>query len=46
MEQVIQAGGATLADNYQTLTGNNTAYPDLTTAVQAVTVTSDNPFGG
>jgi hypothetical protein len=44
--QVIQAGGATLADNYQTLTGNNTAYADLTTAVQAVTVTSDNPFGG
>ena len=44
-EQVIQAGGATLADNYQALTGNNTAYADLLAAVQAVTVTSDNPFG-
>ena len=43
-EQVIQAGGATLADNYQTLTGKTTAYADLTAAVQAVTVTSDNPF--
>ena len=43
-EQVIQAGGATLADNYQKLTGKNTAYADLKAAVQAVTVTSDNPF--
>jgi hypothetical protein len=43
-EQVVQAAGATLADNYQTLTGKNTAYADLQAAVQAVTVTSDNPF--
>ena len=43
-EQVIQAGGATLAENYQALTGKTTAYADLTAAVQAVTVTSDNPF--
>jgi len=44
-EEVVKAGGATLADNYQTVTGKNTAYADLTAAVQAVTVTSDNPFG-
>ena len=43
-EQVIQTGGATLADNYQKLTGKNTAYADLKAAVEAVTVTSDNPF--
>ena len=44
-EQVTRAGGATLADNYHTLTGKNTAYADLKAAVQALTVTSDNPFG-
>lgn len=43
--QVIQAGGATLAANYQALTGKTTAYADLKAAVAAVTVTSDNPFG-
>lgn len=44
-EEVIQAGGATLADNYRALTGKNSAYADLKAAVQAVAVTSDNPFG-
>ena len=44
IEQLIQAGGVTLADNYRTLTGKNTAYADLKAAVQAVNVTSDNPF--
>lgn len=44
--EITKAGGATLADNYKTLTGKNTAYTDLKAAVQAVTVTSDNPFGG
>ena len=43
--EVTQAGGATLADNYKTLTGKSTAYADLKAATQAVTVTSDNPFG-
>ena len=42
--EVIKAGGATLAANYQALTGKNTAYADLKAAVQAVTVTSDNPW--
>jgi len=42
--QIVQAGGATLADNYQTLTGKTTAYADLLAAVQPLTVTSDNPF--
>jgi hypothetical protein len=45
-EQVTQAGGATLADNYKALTGKATAYADLKAAVQAKTVTSDNPWGG
>jgi len=45
-EQVTQAGGAALADNYKTLTGKDTAYADLKAAVQAHTVTSDNPWGG
>lgn len=44
-QSLVQAGGATLADNYRTLTGKTTAYADLSAAVQAVTVTSDNPFG-
>lgn len=44
-EEVIKAGGATLADNYKKLTGKNTAYADLKAAVEAVNVTSDNPFG-
>ena len=43
--EVTQAGGATLADNYKTLTGKSTAYADLKAATQAVTVNSDNPFG-
>ena len=42
--EVVKAGGATLADNYRKLSGKNTAYADLKAAVQAVTVTSDNPF--
>jgi hypothetical protein len=43
--QIIQAGGAILARNYQALTGKNTAYADLKAAVQPAMVTSDNPFG-
>jgi hypothetical protein len=43
--QIVQAGGATLAANYQTLTGNASAYQDLLAAVQGLSVTSDNPFG-
>lgn len=43
--QIVQAGGATLAANYQNLTGKTTAYQDLLAAVQGVAVTSDNPFG-
>jgi hypothetical protein len=43
-EQIIKAAGATLAANYKTLTGKDTAYADLKAAVQAVKVTSDNPF--
>lgn len=42
--QIVQAGGDTLSANYQTLTGNNTAYNDLMTALQGRQVTSDNPF--
>ncbi len=42
--QIVQAAGATLADNYQTLTGKTSAYADLKAAVSALTVTSDNPF--
>jgi hypothetical protein len=44
IQQLIRAGGATLADNYQTLTGKTTAYADLKAAVQAVKVSTDNPF--
>ncbi len=42
--QITQAGGSTLAANYQTLTGKTTAYSDLLAAVQSRTVTTDNPF--
>ena len=45
-EQITQAGGATLADNYKSLTSKDTAYADLKAAVQALRVTSDNPWGG
>ena len=41
---IIRAAGDTLAANYKTLTGKDSAYADLKAAVQAVTVTSDNPF--
>jgi hypothetical protein len=41
---IIAAGGATLADNYSSITGKNTAYADLKAAVEALNVTSDNPF--
>jgi hypothetical protein len=42
--QIAGAGGATLAANYQTLTGKTTAYADLRNALVGVNVTSDNPF--
>ena len=45
-DQIVQAGGATLADNYKTLTGKATAYQDLLAAVKPLNVTSDNPFAG
>ena len=43
--QIIRAAGATLATNYQVLTGKITAYQDLLAAVRGLTITSDNPFG-
>jgi hypothetical protein len=43
--QIVQAGGATLAANYKTLTGKTTAYQDLRGALTDLTVTTDNPFG-
>ena len=43
--QIVQAAGATLQANYQTLTGSTSAYSDLVAAAKAVNVTSDNPFG-
>jgi hypothetical protein len=43
--RMVAVAGNTLADNYRVLTGKSTAYADLKAAVQAVTVTSDNPFG-
>lgn len=46
VSEIVQAGGPTLAANYQTLTGKTTAYADLVAAVKALTVTSDNPFPG
>jgi len=45
IEQIVQAGGATLAANYKTLTGKTTAYQDLLAAVKGLSITSDNPFG-
>ncbi|HTP24328.1 MAG TPA: hypothetical protein VMK12_01550, partial [Anaeromyxobacteraceae bacterium] len=42
--QIVHAAGATLAANYQTLTGKTTAYQDLLAALSGVTITSDNPF--
>jgi len=42
--QITQAAGATLADNYQTLTGKTTAYADLRSALTGITITSDDPF--
>lgn len=44
ISQIVQAGGATLAANYQALAGKTTAYADLLAAMQGLTVTSDNPF--
>lgn len=44
--QIVQAGGATLAANYQTLTGKTTAYADLRAAVAGMTIASDDPFSG
>jgi hypothetical protein len=41
---IVKAGGATLADNYQSITGKTSAYQDLVAALQGRTVTSDNPF--
>jgi hypothetical protein len=42
--EIIQAGGATLQENYQALTGKTSAYEDLLAAVSGLKVTSDNPF--
>ena len=42
--QIIQATGTTLSANYQTLTGQSSAYQDLLAAVSGLSVTSDNPF--
>ena len=42
--QISQGAGATLADNYKTLTGKTTAFADLKAALSGKTVTSDNPF--
>jgi hypothetical protein len=42
--EIVQAGGVTLAANYQTLTGRATAYQDLRAAVSGLQITSDNPF--
>ena len=43
--EIIAAGGATLAENYQALTGETSAYQDLVAAVKVhLPVTSDNPF--
>jgi hypothetical protein len=44
ISEIVQAAGATLSANYQTLTGKTTAYQDLVAAVKAVNVTTDNPF--
>jgi hypothetical protein len=42
--QIVQAGGATFAENYQSLTDKTTAYDDLLAALAGVTINSDNPF--
>ncbi len=42
--EIVKAGGATLSDNYKTLTGKTTAYEDLRTALTGTNVTTDNPF--
>jgi hypothetical protein len=43
--QIVQAGGNTLAANYQTLTGKASAYPDLVAAMRALpAITTDKPF--
>jgi hypothetical protein len=42
--RITRAGGATLAANYQTLTGKTTAYTDFKAAVQNLTINNDNPF--
>jgi hypothetical protein len=45
--QITQAGGATLADNYKSLTGKATAWSDFAAAVATLSgVTSDNPWTG
>ncbi len=44
--QIVQAAGATLAANYQTLTGKTTAFQDLLAGLTGFPVTSDNPFDG
>lgn len=44
ISQIVQAGGATLADNYSRLTGKTTAYIDLVAAVKGLPITTDNPF--
>jgi hypothetical protein len=42
--QIVRAAGATLAANYQALTGKTTAYQDLLAAVKGLSITSDTPF--
>jgi len=42
--QITQAGGATLAANYKTLTGKTSAFTDLIAGLAGVTITSDDPF--
>jgi acylphosphatase len=42
--QIVQAGGATLAANYKTLTGKTTAFADMLAGLAGVTIASDDPF--
>ena len=44
--QIVQAAGATLSDNYQSLTSQASAYQDLVAAVSGMSVTSDNDDQG
>ena len=44
-DAITQAGGATLAENYKTLTGKDTAWADFSAAVAGVAITNDDPFG-